>query len=90
MVHDPAAWDTVQTFPGKVDLVLSGHTHGMQIGLPTPWGRISPASIFHEYWNGHYEFNGMDLYVTTGLGSMGLAERIFMPPEIVLITLTSE
>jgi predicted MPP superfamily phosphohydrolase len=90
MVHDPAAWDTVQTFPGKVDLVLSGHTHGMQIGLSTPWGRISPASFFHEYWNGHYEFNGMDLYVTTGLGTMGLAERIFMPPEIVLMTLTSE
>lgn len=90
LVHDPAAWDTVQTFPGKADLVLSGHTHGMQIGFPTPWGRISPASIFHDYWNGHYEFGGTDLFVTTGLGTMGMAGRIFMPPEIVLITLTSE
>ncbi|HSO77025.1 MAG TPA: metallophosphoesterase [Bacteroidales bacterium] len=90
MVHDPAAWDTVQTFPGKADLVLSGHTHGMQIGLPTPWGRISPASIFHKYWGGHYEFSGTDLVVTTGLGTMGMAGRIFMPPEIVLMTLTSE
>jgi len=90
MVHDPAAWDTVRTYPGMVDLVLSGHTHGMQVGLPTPWGRISPASIFHAYWNGHYEFNGADLFVTTGLGTMGIAARIFMPPEIVLITLTSE
>jgi len=90
MVHDPAAWDTVQTLPGKVDLVLSGHTHGMQIGLPTPWGRISPASYFHKYWSGHYEFNKTDLFVTTGLGTMGLAVRIFMPPEIVLMTLTSE
>lgn len=90
MVHDPAAWDTIQTFPAKVDLVLSGHTHGMQLGLPTPWGRISPASIFHDYWNGHYEFSGTDLFVTTGLGTMGMAGRIFMPPEIVLMTLTSE
>ncbi len=90
LVHDPAAWDTVQTFPGTVDLVLSGHTHGMQIGLPTPWGRISPASFFHDYWTGHYEFSGTDLYVTTGLGTMGIAGRIFMPPEIVLMTLTSE
>jgi len=90
MVHDPAAWDTVQSLPHKVDLVLSGHTHGMQVGLPTPWGRISPASYFHKYWGGHYESDGTDLVVTTGLGTMGLAVRIFMPPEIVLMTLTSE
>jgi predicted MPP superfamily phosphohydrolase len=90
LVHDPAAFDKVLTLSGKVDLVLSGHTHGMQIGLPTPWGRVSPATFLHRYWGGHYEFSGTDLFVTTGLGTMGMAERIFMPPEIVLMTLTSE
>ncbi|HUW92440.1 MAG TPA: metallophosphoesterase [Bacteroidales bacterium] len=90
LVHDPAAWDTVRFLPTEYDLTLSGHTHGMQVGLPTPWGTITPASYFHKYWGGHYEFKGMDLFVTTGLGTMGLAERIFMPPEIVLLTLKSK
>ena len=90
LVHDPAAWDTVLVLPEKIDLVLSGHTHGMQIGLPTPWGKLTPASYFHKYWGGHYEFNGSNLYVTTGLGTIGMAERIFMPPEIILLTLKSK
>lgn len=90
LIHDPAAWDTARILPGRADLVLSGHTHGMQVGFPTPWGRISPASYLHKYWGGHYESEGTDLFVTTGLGTMGMAERIFMPPEIVLLTLKSD
>lgn len=90
LVHDPAAWETVTGLQQKIDLVLSGHTHGMQIGFPTPRGRISPASIFHKYWSGHYESDGRDLFVTTGLGTMGMAIRIFMPPEIILLTLKSK
>src|SRR5690606_25445423 len=37
--HDPTHWDAVaKTHPSNIHLTLSGHTHGMQIGLETPIG----------------------------------------------------
>jgi len=68
-------------------LTLSGHTHGAQAGLPLPGGCISPVSLYDKRWKGLYSNDGKYLYVTTGLGTMGMALRIFMPPEIVVITL---
>jgi len=37
-----------------------------------------------------YEFRGSNLYVSTGLGTMGMAARFFMPPEIVILTLGAD
>jgi len=87
LAHDPAAWNEALLLPGTPELTLSGHTHGMQVGFPVPGGYISPSSLIHPSWKGHYEKNGCSLFVSTGMGSMGMASRIFMPPEIVLITL---
>jgi predicted MPP superfamily phosphohydrolase len=87
LVHDPAAWDVAAQYDRMPQLALAGHTHGMQAGLPLPGGYISPASIYHKYWRGLYSKKDKYLYVTTGLGTMGMALRIFMPPEIVVITL---
>jgi hypothetical protein len=90
LVHDPAAWDAAAQYNRMPQLALAGHTHGMQAGLPLPWGYISPASIYHKYWRGLYSKNNKYLYVTTGMGTIGMALRIFMPPEIVVITLKSK
>jgi uncharacterized protein len=87
IVHDPAYWDKNRNISKEADLTLAGHTHGMQIGLPTPWGLISPSSLIHKYWGGLYKANGHYLYVSRGMGTMGLAVRIFMPPEITIIKL---
>lgn len=88
LVHDPAGW-LMSSVAGRLpDLTVAGHTHGFQIGLP---GRVwSPSALIHEQWRGLYEFNGSQLYVSTGLGTMGLAARFFMPPEIVILTLSAE
>lgn len=88
MVHDPAGWDEAAQYDIAPQLALSGHTHGMQAGLPG--GSISPASVVHKYWRGLYGAEDQFLYVTSGLGTMGMALRIFMPPEIVVITLNSK
>jgi uncharacterized protein len=87
LVHDPAAWDVAAQDPRMPQLTLSGHTHGAQAGFPLPGGYISPASLYDKRWKGLYSNGGKYLYVTTGLGTMGMALRIFMPPEIVVITL---
>jgi len=88
LLHDPAGW-LLTAVTGKMpELTLSGHTHGMQAGIPG--GKHSLAEQFHERWKGHYKLGESHLYVTTGLGTMGMAVRIFMPPEIVVITVTPE
>ncbi len=90
VVHDPDAWDVAERYSRMPQLALAGHTHGMQAGLPLPGGYISPASIYHKYWRGLYSKQDKYLYVTTGMGTIGMALRIFMPPEIVVITLKSK
>ncbi len=85
LLHDPAGWDQALAYSKKPDLTLSGHTHGMQIGLPG--GHLSPAAWVHKRWKGLYLQGSRYLCVTSGLGTMGMSVRIFMPPEVVVITL---
>jgi predicted MPP superfamily phosphohydrolase len=88
LLHDPAGW-LLSSVAGRLpDLTVAGHTHGFQVGLP---GRgWSPSALIHEQWRGLYEFRGSHLYVSTGLGTMGMAARFFMPPEIVILTITTD
>jgi uncharacterized protein len=88
LLHDPAGWLLTAVNGRMPQLTMSGHTHGLQAG--TPGGRRSPAERFHERWRGTYKLNGSQLFVTTGLGTMGMAVRLFMPPEIVVLTVISE
>lgn len=86
LLHDPTGW-LLSAVSGSIpDLTVSGHTHGFQVGLPGGW---SPTSLLHVHWKGLYEYRGSSLYVTTGIGTIGMAARFFMPPEIVILTLTS-
>lgn len=88
LLHDPAGWDQALAGARQPDLTLAGHTHGMQLGLPG--GHLSPAVWIHKRWKGLYRHDNKYLYVTSGLGTMGMAVRIFMPPEIVVITITRD
>jgi uncharacterized protein len=87
LVHDPDAWEEAMHNDRMPQLTLAGHTHGMQAGLPFSGGRISPDAFLHKHWKGLYINDEKYLYVTTGMGTIGMALRIFMPPEIVVITL---
>lgn len=87
LVHDPSYWDNHRAIARNAHLTLSGHTHGMQVGFPVRGGYWSPAKYLFKYWGGLYEENGRYLYVSRGFGTMSMAERIFMPPEITIITI---
>ena len=73
---------------GRVQVVLSGHTHGGQIRLPWlgcawPNDRI-PRRLAH----GLHEVDGTKVHVSTGIGaSPPLPVRINCPPELSLLTL---
>jgi predicted MPP superfamily phosphohydrolase len=87
--HDPDHWKfEVQSHNQRIDLTLSGHTHGAQFGVPIPFGgKWSPASWRYEYWRGLYENVERKLYVNTGFGFLGYPGRINMPPEITVFEL---
>ncbi len=85
--HDPSHWDAEVIGPTNVHLTLSGHTHGMQFGIRIGRFRWSPIQIKYPRWIGLYQQGYQYLYVNPGLGYIGYAGRIWIPPEITVITL---
>ncbi len=56
--HDPSHWEAqVQKQYPQVDLMLSGHTHGMQFGLENPYFKWSPVQWVYKQWAGVYQQN---------------------------------
>ncbi len=73
-----------------VDLMVSGHTHGGQIVIARVFDTvITPAALISGYIEGLYRLDGTQLYVTRGIGTVGIPVRINCPPEITVLTLES-
>jgi predicted MPP superfamily phosphohydrolase len=92
MTHDPTHWEKIVIPEGhKIDLSLSGHTHGFQFGIEIPGIKWSPAQWLYKHWAGLYqdEQSGQYLYVNRGLGVIGYPGRIGILPEITVFELTS-
>ncbi len=87
LCHDPTNWDREIRRKRKVDLILSGHTHGGQMGVEIFGSVISPAAIFYKQYAGLYSDTDQHLYVNTGIGTIGVPVRAGMPPEITLFRL---
>ncbi len=86
--HDPSHWDA-QILPeySSIDLMLSGHTHGMQFGLENPYFKWSPVQWMYKQWAGLYEQGTQKLYVNRGYGFIGYPGRVGILPEITVIEL---
>ena len=88
LTHDPNHFTMAIEGKTDVDITLSGHTHGMQMGIMTKNFKWSPSKYFYPHWNGLYVSENQYHYVNRGLGtSVVMPFRIWMPPEITLITL---
>ncbi len=81
LAHQPLFFDWAV---GRVDLQLSGHTHGGQVN---PGFR--PADYLMKYVSGRYERNGSVLWVNRGFGVAAVPARIGAPPEITKIVLVA-
>jgi len=86
LCHKPYGFDTLAA--KEIDLVLSGHTHGGQV-VPIKFGtfNLSFAATVSKYIEGIYKIGKSNMYVSRGIGSVGLPIRINCPPEITKITL---
>ncbi len=86
--HDPSHWEEiVKKHPTPIHLTLSGHTHGMQVGIETPIGSWSPARFRYKTWAGLASENGRKLYVNRGFGFIGFSGRVGIWPEITVLEL---
>jgi len=88
MSHDPSHWDAeVRTKYPDIDLMLAGHTHGMQFGIENPYFKWSPVQWMYKQWAGLYEEGKQKLYVNRGFGFIGYPGRVGILPEITVIEL---
>jgi len=90
MTHDPTHFEEcVMDGKAPVDLTLSGHTHGMQVGIKIEFLGInySPAKLLYKRWGGLYTEGRQFLYVNRGFGVLAFRGRIGMPPEITVLEL---
>jgi predicted MPP superfamily phosphohydrolase len=86
--HDPSHWEMeVKTHPTTIHLTLSGHTHGMQMGVEIPGLRWSPVKFRYPKWAGLYTENERYLHVNRGFGFLGFSGRVGIWPEITVLTL---
>jgi predicted MPP superfamily phosphohydrolase len=73
--HNPDAADT--SFETRVDLMVCGHTHGGQIGIPPFTARLS----------GLHDKGRMKVYISRGIGWYYVPIRINCAPEISVLKL---
>lgn len=83
--HDPESRHLLQDY--EWDLMLSGHTHGGQLGNPFTGNYISfrssmPGGLFKED-------DGRHVFVTRGIGSI-MDMRFFCRPEVSILLLRAD
>ncbi len=87
LTHNPDYVELIRD--RRVDLVLSGHTHGGQIVLPLVGAPVLPSRYGQKYKSGLVQGPSARVFVTTGVGTIGPPVRFCCPPEVALITLRS-
>jgi uncharacterized protein len=86
LFHSPGYFDHMA---GRVNLCLTGHTHGGQVIIPfvKPFWLPKGCGRFLAGW---YSENGSQMYVSRGIGTSVLPIRFLCRPEIAFITVTPE
>jgi predicted MPP superfamily phosphohydrolase len=87
LAHNPDTADL--PFVTKIDLMLSGHTHGGQVYFPfigAPWAPVRNKA----YMRGLVQTRRFPLFVSRGIGWAGYPLRFLSPPEMALIILRRE
>ena len=89
MTHDPSHWEyKVKQDDFNYQLTLSGHTHGLQMGIEIPgFFRWSPSKYVYKQWAGLYEEFGRYINVNRGFGYHAFPGRVGIWPEITVIEL---
>lgn len=84
LTHNP---DISYQYPtsSEADITISGHTHGGQIRLPGLYKSAIPSD--YDFDAGLYQIGNYPVFVSSGLGSVGLPMRFLRLPEINVLEL---
>ena len=85
LAHNPDSIDRLATTP--IRTLLAGHTHGGQINLPFATARVLKNATQGGFKRGLYPLGERQVFVTSGLGMVGLPLRLFQPPVIDVLVL---
>ena len=83
--HNPDYVEQMGT--NKIDLVLSGHTHGGQVTLFGRWAPFVPSQYGQTYRSGLVDRGFTRVLISNGIGTITPPVRLFCRPEIVLLRL---
>lgn len=87
LAHNPDTADT--TFNTRIDLIISGHTHGGQVKFPVLGTPILPVNN-KKYASGFIRTKNTHLYISRGIGWAIIPVRFNCFPEISVLRLVSE
>ena len=68
-------------------LTISGHTHGGQVRTEILHADLNVARFYTPYVDGVYRYGSASIFVSRGIGTIGIPARIGAPPEVALIHL---
>ncbi len=74
----------------RVDLMISGHTHGGQVCLPRVGAPIVPSLYGQKYAGGWVEGPACPVFVCNGIGTSGVPVRIGAPAEVAVFELAAK
>ena len=69
------------------DLTLAGHTHGGQVTLEYLHPALNPARFYTPFVYGSYGLGKSRMYVTSGVGTVGVPVRLNTLPEVAVLRL---
>jgi len=86
--HTPDFAEKLKT--SKIDLMLSGHTHGGQVTFFGLWAPYLPSQYGQKYRTGVIKDDKTTVLISNGIGSMLLPIRFFARPQINIIIFGKE
>ena len=69
------------------DFTVAGHTHGGQVNFEILHYGLNVARFYTPYVYGLYTAGRSSIYVTRGIGTIGMPARLGAPPEISVLRL---
>lgn len=86
--HNPDINDDISLARERIDLVLSGHTHGGQIVVPFIGQPVMPSKFGQKYRAGLVRDGDRQTYISRGVGCLLAPVRLNCLPEATVLTLT--
>jgi len=83
--HNPDVFDVAAR--QGYDLTISGHTHGGQVRVEILGADLNVARFYTPYVDGLYQRGAASIFVSRGLGTIGIPARLGAPPEVTLLRL---